>query len=151
MCLTFEIGSIVTILYFAAVATVAIVAWKLFPANDAIREDLEVIAVFSFVGGIIGFTAYDGWTKQKLIQQSRVKILLLLFGSVIGIIVLNYLQIPLNSILAHKPFNSTSILTLALGFGRIFCSFLCFKSVGALLASFTKTKLTSEQIDGSDS
>jgi len=118
------------ILYFATVAAIAIVAWALSPSNAA-RHVLTVIAVLSFVVGIIGFEMYEGWAKQKLRQRSRRTILFLLSGATMLITAVYYLLI---------CFKLTSALTPVFGLVGILCISLFFRSVGALLFTCANKK-----------
>ena len=123
------------LLYFAAVAAIAVIAWALSPTSPA-RDRLTVIAAVAFAAGIIGFEIRAGWTNQRTKGKSPTTLLVSIVCGGIGAAVVY------TTLIVTKP---TSSVTLPLGLCGMLCLLLVFRTVGALIASHMKKRETSEQ------
>ena len=126
------------ILYFAGVTVLALLA-RISPPTGMLRQIFTVVAVVSFVGGILGFEMHAGWTSQKAKRRSRNAIVAALAGAALVALVVY------SVFLSTEP---SSEVMLAVGLIGMFCVLFVFRSAGALVASRAQKRKISEQRPG---
>jgi len=127
-----------TILYFAGVAVLAVVAYFCPPSSSS-RQVLAIVAGLGLVGGVVMFEVREGWRSQRTSPRSRTTVLLWLLGGLVGGIVVS--AVPFFPRTRHGAM-------LALRIVAIICLLVVCRAIGALGASRTQNTEDSEQVRG---